>query len=101
MADENDRRERERGSVEAVALRYRHGEDDAPRVVATGRGHLAEKILDLAREWDVPVHEDPDLMEVLSKLDINEEIPPHVYRAVAEILAFVYTLNDRWRDRSP
>ena len=99
MAGDNDKLERERSSVEAVALRYRHGEDAAPRVVATGRGYLAERILELAREWDVPVHEDPDLIEVLSKLDINEEIPPHVYRAVAEILAFVYTLNDRWRDR--
>ncbi len=79
----------------AVALRYREGEDRAPRVTAKGRGPVAQKILELARESGVPVREDADLVEVLSHLDINAEIPPDTYLIVAEILAWVYRMNNR------
>jgi len=79
----------------AAALRYEHSRNAAPRVVAKGRGHLAETIKILARQHNVPVHEDPDLVEVLEALDLFIEIPPELYRAVAEVLAFVYRLNGK------
>jgi len=78
----------------AIALRYDQTRDAAPRVVATGQGTLAEKILQLARKQGIPVHEDADLAEVLSRLNLNEEIPPETYVLVAEILAFVYRANN-------
>ena len=77
----------------AVALRYDPEKEEAPKVVAKGSGHLAERILEIAREHGVPLHHDPDLVAVLSKLDVDREIPEKLYRAVAEILAFVYRLN--------
>ncbi len=83
----------------AVALKYRPERDRAPRMTAKGKGLVAEKIMALARERGVPIHDDPALVEILSTLDLNQEIPPHVYKAVAEILAFVYSLNRRWSEQ--
>lgn len=77
----------------AVALQYRPEKDAAPKVSAKGSGRVAEKIIELAKMHGIPVKDDPDLIEVLSKLDIEEEIPPSVYIAVAELLAFVYSMN--------
>jgi flagellar biosynthesis protein len=79
----------------AVALTYRPGKDDAPKVTASGQGKVAERIIETAREYGIPVKDDPDLMEVLSKLDIEEEIPPGVYVVVAELLAFAYSVNGK------
>ncbi len=78
---------------QAAALKYHPGRDSAPRVTAQGSGLVAEKIIDLARRNGIPIKEDPALIQVLSKLDLNQEIPPAVYVVVAEILAFVYSLN--------
>jgi len=78
---------------EAVALKYEPTKDHAPRVRAKGRGLLAERIIEIARAHGIPIKEEPDLVRVLSKLDIDQEIPPPLYRAVAEIFAFVYSLN--------
>lgn len=80
---------------QAVALHYAPKRDNAPRLVAKGRGYLADKILELARLHDVPVRQDKKLLQILSRLDLEEEIPPEVYRAVAEILAFIYRLSSR------
>jgi flagellar biosynthesis protein len=77
----------------AAALKYDPGQDSAPRVTAKGSGLVAEKIIDLARRHGIPIQEDPALIQVLSKLDLNQEIPPATYVVVAEILAFVYSLN--------
>lgn len=77
----------------AVALTYDREKDDSPRVAAKGQGRVAEKIIELARKHDIPIKDDPDLMEVLSSLEINEEIPSEIYVAVAELLAFVYSMN--------
>ncbi len=77
----------------AVALRYLRGRDDAPRIVAKGRAWLAEKILQVARAHSIPVQRDDDLVEVLVRLDLNQIIPPELYRAVAEILAYLYRMN--------
>lgn len=77
----------------AAALKYRHGQDRAPKIIAKGRGELAEKILETARQHGIPIKEDKTLVEILSSLDLYQEIPSELYRAVAEILAFVYALN--------
>jgi flagellar biosynthesis protein len=77
----------------AVALKYQPKLDTAPTVVAKGRGKVAEKIIEVAKEHNIYIHDDPDLVEVLSHLDLNEEIPPELYIIVAELLAFVYSLN--------
>ncbi|KAF0242061.1 MAG: flagellar biosynthesis [Planctomycetota bacterium] len=79
----------------AVALRYLAGADDAPRVVARGRGEIAGRILALAREHGVPVHPDRDLVEALAALDVGAQVPPKLYEALAEVLAYVYRVNQR------
>lgn len=79
----------------AAALRYDPQRDGAPKVVARGRGHVAEAITAIAREHHVPLYTDPNLVEVLEAMDVDLEIPPELYRAVAEVLAFVYRLNGK------
>lgn len=76
-----------------VALKYKAGEDDAPRVVAKGQGSIADQILKLAEEHKIPMYQDADLVEVLSKIDLSHAVPPEMYQAVAEVLAFVYRMN--------
>lgn len=78
----------EKKSKTAVALSYEL-EDTAPKVIASGKGYLAEKIIDKARENDVPLHKDSKLAGTLSKLEIGECIPPQLYDVVAEVLVFV------------
>jgi flagellar biosynthesis protein len=79
----------------AAALRYDPKRDSAPRVVARGRGYVAEAITAVAREHHIPLHEDPNLVEVLEAMDFDLEVPPALYRAVAEVLAFVYRVNGK------
>lgn len=79
----------------AVALRYEAAKDRAPKVVAKGRGYIASKIIEIAKEHGVPLKEDEALVEVLSKLDLYEEIPVELYKAVAEILVFVYKIKKK------
>lgn len=79
----------------AVALKYDKEKDAAPRITAKGRGVVAEKIIETARAHNVPLHEDRNLVQVLEALDLETEIPVELYRAVAEVLAFVYRLNGR------
>ncbi|WP_028611055.1 EscU/YscU/HrcU family type III secretion system export apparatus switch protein [Paenibacillus harenae] len=81
----------------AVALKYKPGELSAPVMIAKGKGHLADLILERAKENGIPVQEDSSLVEVLSKLDIDQEIPPELYTLVAEILSFVYRSDRRAR----
>ena len=79
----------------AAALRYRQGEDPAPKLVAKGVGKIAEKIIAAAREAGVPIYEDPDILALLMTLNINEVIPSEMYVAVAEVLAFIYRMNKK------
>ncbi|MCC8109973.1 MAG: EscU/YscU/HrcU family type III secretion system export apparatus switch protein [Planctomycetes bacterium] len=81
----------------AVALRYNEDKEAAPRVLARGAGNVAQKILDIAKEQKIPIREDPDLVEALAKLDIGSLIPTELYPAVAEVLAFVYRQNQKYR----
>lgn len=77
---------------QAVALAYRQT-DAAPRVVAKGRGLIAEEIIAKAREHGVYVHESPELVALLTQVDIDQNIPPQLYLAVAELLAWLYRLE--------
>jgi flagellar biosynthesis protein len=81
----------------AVALKYDAATANAPRVIAKGRGLVAEKIMALARAQGIPIREDPDLVQILTQIDLDQEIPPSLYRVVAELLAFVYRLNQSYQ----
>ena len=81
----------------AVALRYDQRAEQAPRVLAKGSGIIAEKIIRAAQEHDIPLISDPVAGELLQQVDLGMEIPTEFYQAVAEILAFVYHLNNRNR----
>ncbi|MDR2884171.1 MAG: EscU/YscU/HrcU family type III secretion system export apparatus switch protein [Deferribacteraceae bacterium] len=78
-----------------AALGYDKETDKAPHLLAKGAGHVAEKILAKAAEHNIPIREDSDLVEALSKLDIHQEIPAELYRVAAEILAEVYAINKK------
>jgi len=79
----------------AVALRYAPTTGAAPQLVAKGEGFMAQEILRVARENDVPLRQDSALAGALATLDIGSQIPPELFRAVAEVLAFVYKMNGR------
>lgn len=79
----------------AAALAYTPGRDAAPRVVANGRGPIAERIRAAAEAAGVPVREDPDLAQLLNTIDLGSTIPVEAYAAVAEILVYLYRLNGR------
>jgi len=80
----------------AVALEYVPSKYQAPKIIAKGINQLAERIIQVAKEHNVPIHEDANLVEVLTKLELNTQIPPDLYQAVAEILVFIYKLNQNW-----
>jgi flagellar biosynthesis protein len=79
----------------AAALQYDAGTDRAPIVTAKGNGLIAERIIELAVQKGIPVRSDPALVQVLMKLDMGEAIPVELYQAVAEVLAFVYQMNEK------
>lgn len=77
----------------AVAISYDPASMSAPTVSASGQGEIAERIIALAKEHNIPVRQDPDLVTLLAQLDIGQIIPPELYAVVAEVLAFVYKLK--------
>jgi flagellar biosynthesis protein len=77
----------------AVALRYDPEKDNAPVVLAKGYGELAERIIKIAKERNIPIVEDKDLVSALIRVEVFEEIPPELYRAVAKVLVFIKTLR--------
>ena len=79
----------------AAALKYDQVESSAPRVVAKGKGFIADRIVEAARQNDVPLVQDNNLAGVLEALELESEIPAELYQAVAEVLVFVYRLNGR------
>ncbi len=78
----------------AVAVRYNQQKNSAPEVVASGKGTVAENIIEVAKEAGIHIQQDPDLVELLAKVDIGQEIPVELYQTVAEVLAFVYRMNN-------
>lgn len=91
MADKNKDGNREKLKT-AIALEY-NPQDGAPKVIASGRGLLAEKIIEKAKEAEVPIHQDDKLADTLSRLEIGDMIPPELYEVVAEILVFVDSMD--------
>lgn len=79
----------------AVALRYSPGQDQAPVLVAKGSREIAKKIIELAEGSGIPISKDPDLVQLLMTLDVGEEIPPEMYKAVAIVLAFIFQKNKK------
>ncbi len=77
----------------AAALEYDILKPDPPRILATGRGLMADEIVRLAKEHNIPLHEDAMLVEALSRLDVTDYVPRELYAVVAEVLAFVYRLD--------
>ena len=78
---------------EAVALSYDPNASQAPKVVAKGKGKIAENILEKAKANDIPIQEDPSLVEILGQLNMNESIPEELYRAVSEVFAYIYQVD--------
>ena len=89
MAGEKEFKFKQFDNKTAVALKYDPDKDTAPRVIAAGKGYLADKIIETAKKEDVPVHKDAALAHTLSQLDIGDNIPPELYEVVAEVLVFV------------
>ncbi len=83
----------------AVAIKYNEQESTAPEVVASGKGVVAERIIEVARDAGIHIQQDPDLVELLAKVEIGEEIPVELYQTVAEVLAFVYKINTRFKEK--
>lgn len=79
----------------AVALRYNKEKDKAPKVVAKGKGEIAQKIIQIAKENELPIKKDEDLVELLTKIDLDREIPPNLYKAVAEVFSFIYNITNK------
>jgi len=83
----------------AVAILYDSQKSASPKVVASGKGEVAKRIIETAREAGVHIQEDANLVELLSKIDLGAEIPTELYQTVAEILAFVYQVNDKFKEK--
>lgn len=81
--------------LKAAALKYDQEKNQAPTLVAKGKGELAKNIVKLAKENNIPIRKDEDLVELLTKLEIDQEIPPDMYKAIAEIFAFIYGLTKK------
>ncbi|MFW5782432.1 MAG: EscU/YscU/HrcU family type III secretion system export apparatus switch protein [Candidatus Muiribacteriaceae bacterium] len=83
----------------AVAVNYTaENRKSAPKVIAKGAGNTADKIIEKASELGIYIHEDPDIVEILSKVDLGEEIPDELFETVAEILVFAYRMNNDFPD---
>ncbi len=90
----------ERKVVEkAVAILYDEQKGSSPKVIATGKGEVARRIIETAREAGVHIQEDPNLVELLSKIKLGDEIPTELYQTVAEVLAFVYQVNEKFKSK--
>jgi len=79
----------------AIAMQYNPESDYAPRVTAVGKGRLADEIINLAISRNIPIHHDPHLADMLSSVDYGDYIPPSLYTVVAEVLAYVYRIQQK------
>ncbi len=76
--------------TKAAALKYDSSKNSAPKVTAKGEGKTAQKIIEIAQENDIPIQQDEDLIELLSKVELDHEVPPEMYKAIAEVFSFIY-----------
>ena len=79
----------------AVALKYEQTKDNAPKVKAKGEGKTAQKIIQIAKESGVTLKKDENLVELLSKVELDSEVPPEMYKAVAEVFSFLYNITKK------
>ncbi|MEK6660028.1 MAG: EscU/YscU/HrcU family type III secretion system export apparatus switch protein [Campylobacterota bacterium] len=79
----------------AVALRYDKDKENAPRVIAKGQGNTAENIIKIAELHNLPIRKDEDLIELLSKVELDKEVPQALYKAVAEVFSFIYKITKK------
>lgn len=84
----------------AVSLKYEPLRQEAPIVTAKGQGLIAEKIIALAKKHHIPIKDDPDLVEIISQLELGEQIPPAVYQVISEIFAFIYHLSKKHQEQN-
>ena len=94
MTAENKKNNNNSKIKKTVALKYDQRRDKAPKIIASGKGSIAEKIIKKAREENIPIKKDKDVVQVLAELNIGEEIPEELYTVIAEILSFLYDLED-------
>jgi len=81
-------------NLKAVSLAYDQQKGNAPTVTAQGTGHNAKTIIQIAKEHNVPIKKDEDLINILSQIEVNQEIPEELYKAVAEIFSFIYNMSN-------
>ena len=81
--------------MKAAALRYNKEKENAPRVVAKGEGQTAENIIKIAELHNLPIQKDEDLMELLSNVELDKEVPEALYKAVAEVFSFIYKASKK------
>ena len=86
--------------MEAVALRYDRNNEDSPRVVAKGKGFVAQQLLAIARRHAVPVYQNQSVTQLLMAVELDREIPPELYQALANILAYVYRLDGKSAEKA-
>ena len=82
----------------AISLQYQKEINSAPKITAKGEGWVAEKIIEIAQERNIPIRKDKDLLNLLSEIDLGREVPESLYKVVAELLAWVYQLNKNYPD---
>lgn len=94
------KKEKKKEIRKAAVLKYTPEKDGAPKLVAGGKGRIAEKIIETAKKSSIPVYKEPELAGALIELNVGDEIPPELYEAVAEILAFVYNIDRAYGERT-
>ncbi len=82
----------------AAALAYDSKQDNAPKVVAKGNRYLAQEIINIATKHEIPIKKDEDLVMMLEQIEVNREIPPDMYKAIAEIFSFIYGITNEKRE---
>lgn len=87
--------DKETENTKAVALGYNALKDEAPRVLASGKNQIAEKIIAIAKQNGIPIRDDPVLTAALMEIDLNQTIPPELYRVVAEVLSYIYRIQHK------
>ncbi len=83
--------------TKAIALQYNKEKDNAPKIVAKGSRYLADEILNIAQKHNIPIKKDEDMVMMLDQIEVNREIPPNMYKAVAEIFSFIYNITNQKR----
>lgn len=99
MSSENQNSGKTR-RLQAAAMQYDQDRHEAPVIVAKGSSAVAERIIAMAEKHDIPLQRDPELLQILMKLEINQEIPENVFHAVAEVLAMVYKANRNFGEKN-